>query len=321
MSNLNQKGVVNVLFLIAAVGLVGFLLISSSASFKDDLFAQLFPKKLGFASEPLSCGAFYVCTNNGNSCMTSSGGSCTIGDPCDCSGSGTITQCVDSGVDCGTRYGLSGSIFFDTNRNGIYDSATGETIYNKASTTLLLTKPDGSTVSAGVQSSYSFSLLTQTGTYTLTLTAPQGYQVTTPNPVNVTITPSGASSPNIGLVDLTEGPELYSSQLTCPSFQNGRFANWTATITNGGLKPANVQGAVNELSIQNPSKTTIAKQQFPIGTVNPDQSISHTLDLSKIRTFQQNAAYTFILRIDRYSNVAEANEQNNYVSITCWARN
>lgn len=53
MSNFNQKGVAHVLLLIAAVGLVSFLLISSSASFGNNLFAKLYPKKEGFASEPI----------------------------------------------------------------------------------------------------------------------------------------------------------------------------------------------------------------------------------------------------------------------------
>lgn len=45
MRNLNhQKGAVPALVLIAAVGLIVFLAVSSSAPFKDKLFAQLFPK-------------------------------------------------------------------------------------------------------------------------------------------------------------------------------------------------------------------------------------------------------------------------------------
>lgn len=51
----NQKGAVPVLILIAALGLVAFLVVSSSASFKDKLFAQLFPKRSSYAlSEPIS---------------------------------------------------------------------------------------------------------------------------------------------------------------------------------------------------------------------------------------------------------------------------
>ena len=55
MKILDQKGVVPVFVLLAALGLVGFVVISSSAGFKDKLFAQLFPKPISRAvSGPIS---------------------------------------------------------------------------------------------------------------------------------------------------------------------------------------------------------------------------------------------------------------------------
>ncbi len=53
---LNQKGVVPVLILFAAIGLVAFVLLSSSVPLKNQLLAQLFPKKSSFAaiSAPIS---------------------------------------------------------------------------------------------------------------------------------------------------------------------------------------------------------------------------------------------------------------------------
>lgn len=54
MFSLNQKGVAPVFVLIAGFGLVAFFLLSSSAPFKDKLFAQLFPKPVSqAASEPI----------------------------------------------------------------------------------------------------------------------------------------------------------------------------------------------------------------------------------------------------------------------------
>lgn len=50
----NQKGFAHILILIAAIGLVAFLLVSSTAYFKDNLFAKLYPKQSSFASEPIS---------------------------------------------------------------------------------------------------------------------------------------------------------------------------------------------------------------------------------------------------------------------------
>ncbi len=55
MPNLNQRGVAHVLLLVAGVGVVAFLLISSSAELKDNLFARLFPKQSSQAlSHPIS---------------------------------------------------------------------------------------------------------------------------------------------------------------------------------------------------------------------------------------------------------------------------
>jgi hypothetical protein len=40
----NQKGVVPILFLVAAIGLIGFIVAANSADFKGGIFADLFPK-------------------------------------------------------------------------------------------------------------------------------------------------------------------------------------------------------------------------------------------------------------------------------------
>jgi hypothetical protein len=51
---INERGLAHVLVLIAAVGLIVFLLIGSTATFSDKLFAALFPKKSSFASGPIT---------------------------------------------------------------------------------------------------------------------------------------------------------------------------------------------------------------------------------------------------------------------------
>lgn len=50
MSKMGESGMVHILLLAAAVGLVVFLVISSSASFKDNLFATLYPKPISQAA-------------------------------------------------------------------------------------------------------------------------------------------------------------------------------------------------------------------------------------------------------------------------------
>ncbi len=54
-SRLGEAGVVPVFVLIAGIGLVAFLVISSSGSFKDRLFSLLYPKPSSYAvSNPIS---------------------------------------------------------------------------------------------------------------------------------------------------------------------------------------------------------------------------------------------------------------------------
>lgn len=57
----NQKGIAHILLLIAAIGLIAFLLISNISSFKNGLFATLFSKFPSFASGP---GLVFVDNSN-----------------------------------------------------------------------------------------------------------------------------------------------------------------------------------------------------------------------------------------------------------------
>ncbi len=53
MPRFNQKGAAHLLLLIAALGLIAFIVISSTTSFKDKLFGTLFPKPASHASETI----------------------------------------------------------------------------------------------------------------------------------------------------------------------------------------------------------------------------------------------------------------------------
>lgn len=77
---------------------------------------------------------------------------------------------------------ISGTIFVDTNRNGTQDG--GETGYQGA--TVNLTGAGVDSTSSLSNGSYIFSNRSW-GTYALNLVAPSGYDVTTPNPVNVNL--------------------------------------------------------------------------------------------------------------------------------------
>src|SRR3989344_6866225 len=50
----DQGGALPILILLAAVGIIGFLLISNTFNFRDNLFSQLFPKPSSQAAKPES---------------------------------------------------------------------------------------------------------------------------------------------------------------------------------------------------------------------------------------------------------------------------
>jgi hypothetical protein len=51
---LNDQGTVSILLIAAAIGVIAFLLVSSTALFKNNIFQALFPKPGSFASGPIS---------------------------------------------------------------------------------------------------------------------------------------------------------------------------------------------------------------------------------------------------------------------------
>ncbi|MBI2020725.1 Ig-like domain-containing protein [Candidatus Daviesbacteria bacterium] len=54
MPKLNERGAVPILIIVAAVGVVAFIAISQTASFRDRIFSQLFSKPSSYAiSEPI----------------------------------------------------------------------------------------------------------------------------------------------------------------------------------------------------------------------------------------------------------------------------
>jgi subtilisin family serine protease len=54
--NLNQKGVAHIPLLLAAIGLIAFLVVSSSGEFQDRLFKTLYPKSSSFAASTTQLG-------------------------------------------------------------------------------------------------------------------------------------------------------------------------------------------------------------------------------------------------------------------------
>ncbi|GAC1574870.1 MAG: hypothetical protein NVS3B9_6980 [Candidatus Doudnabacteria bacterium] len=93
-------------------------------------------------------------------------------------------------------FSLSGIVFNDLNNNGVQD--TGENGY--AGVALNLSGAASASTVTASNGTYSFTGLS-TGSYTLTMTPPNGYNASTVNPVNITL--SGSLTSNFGITAQT----------------------------------------------------------------------------------------------------------------------
>ena len=120
---------------------------------------------------------------------------------------------------------ISGTVFVDTNGSGAKD--TGEPGYSGAT----LTGPGGETDTTGASGSYGFPGLAS-GTYTITLTVPSGYILTTSNPVTRTLPPDATA--NFGI--RFNKPDLVVSNLSVQSVAAGPITprDGSSFDTNGG---------------------------------------------------------------------------------------
>jgi peptidoglycan/xylan/chitin deacetylase (PgdA/CDA1 family) len=111
-------------------------------------------------------------------------------------------------------YTITGTVYTDTNGNGIQDS--GETGYANAQ--INLTGDASASAAAGTTGNYSFASLL-TGNYTLAISTPSGYLTTTTNPVIVPLTANTtinfgiqtAPTPTPDQTNLILNPSLESS--------------------------------------------------------------------------------------------------------------
>jgi hypothetical protein len=112
---------------------------------------------------------------------------------------------------------LSGTVYNDDNQNGVQDN--GEDSYKGATVTLKSGQTVIDTTTTDANGDYSFSNL-QSGTYTDTLTVPNGYTATTTNPATVAISANTTqnfgifSKPNVGAVTVNPNPVQINTSVT-----------------------------------------------------------------------------------------------------------
>ncbi|HSW96881.1 MAG TPA: carboxypeptidase regulatory-like domain-containing protein [Candidatus Saccharimonadales bacterium] len=118
-----------------------------------------------------------------------------------------------------TTHTITGTVYTDANQNGFQDA--GETSYQGAAITLSGDNSGGATTNS--TGNYIFSSL-QNGSYTVTLTLPNGYLATTSNPVHVLLTAD--TTVNFGIA-----PQPTPTNTVTPTPTTTPSATPTPTIT------------------------------------------------------------------------------------------
>lgn len=166
-----------------------------------------------------------------------SGGSTCAGNTC----SGTSCFPCAAGCNnisglCNPTYTISGNVYVDTNGNGFKDG--GESGYNSGGSRILRLST-GTNASTNFVGNYSFSGL-GAGSYTVTLTVPIGYIVTTANPQAAVLGPSTTINFGIRPVytitgtvfdDFGSGNAANNGNGVQDAGENGHFG---VTVSNGG---------------------------------------------------------------------------------------
>jgi Mg-chelatase subunit ChlD len=183
------------------------------------------------------------------------------------------SQIVNFGVS--PVYTISGTVFIDTNGNGIQN--TGEGLY--AGATIALSGDASATTTSNGSGNYSFSNLSP-GNYTVTITIPSAYKATTNNPQSITI--NSNQSVNFGLaptyniagsifVDANKNGVKDSGE---SGYQNvvvklsGPASGLTSTDSNGDYSFTNYIAGTYTITVTPPSgykNTTPTTQTVTIG--------------------------------------------------------
>lgn len=133
-------------------------------------------------------------------------------------------------------HSLSGTVYNDTNRNGVQDS--GETGASGATVTL----SSGQTTTTDTNGNYTFSNLPQEDTYTATVTLPNGYVATTSNPARFSLNTD--TTENFGMatfqsLSINAGGSSSSSFLADLDYSGGQtYSTSTSVDTSGVTNPA-----------------------------------------------------------------------------------
>jgi hypothetical protein len=134
-------------------------------------------------------------------------------------------------------YTLSGNVFSDVNQNGVKD--TGEQGFTGAAVSL----NTGQTATTDSNGNYSFYNL-QAGTYTETLSVPNGYTATTTDPVNISLSTDttqnfGIAQANSLVTAINAGGDTHGNFVADTEYSGGSMYTTNATVdTSGVTSPA-----------------------------------------------------------------------------------
>lgn len=192
-----------------------------------------------------------------------------------------------------STYSITGSVYNDDNQNGSQD--TGESGVNGATVTL----NTGQTATTDANGNYTFSNL-PAGTYTETLTVPNGYSATTTNPATVSISANTTqnfgiySAPVVSAITAPTSPaQVNTSVSTSATFTDG---DTTDTHNNSGTywdwgDTTTSQGTVTEPNGSTPGSVTGSHTYTSAGVYTVKLTVTDNDGASGSSTYQYVSIY------------------------------
>lgn len=165
-------------------------------------------------------------------------------------------------------YTLSGTVFVDTNQNGVQDN--GELGYGNVTITVSGTQNgSANTTSTG---EYSIANL-NTGNYSVSIAIPSGYQLTTSNPVSVPL--SSNTTVNFGIIaQVTQSSSSTNTTTTTTSSGTGYDPNFPTGFYSRIMAGPNYVGSTYYISGQ--GIANLAQSHFPKGAIHDDVTVDIT---------------------------------------------
>ncbi|MGH7204110.1 MAG: SdrD B-like domain-containing protein [Candidatus Levyibacteriota bacterium] len=231
-----------------------------------------------------------------------------------------IQEAVNTKTFTIAAFKLSGTVYNDDNQNGVQD--TGETGYQGTTVTL----NTGQTTTTDANGTYAFANL-QPGTYTETVSIPNGYATTTTNPATVALSTDTTqnfgiyAAPQVGAISTQPNPvQINTAVATSATFTDGDTTDTHTATWNWGDTTTS-QGTVTEPNGTTPGAVTGSHSYATAGVYTVTLTVTDNDGASNTATYQYVTVYNptsqgLFSAAQHYTSPAGAYSQNTSLTGT-----